>query len=665
MISPKSTIQIVLFLCNFPIPAQPALTWQNPLPQGFTLNAQTFFTPETGIAVGDRGTAMKTTDGGEHWKPLPLGVTADIKAIQFVTSLVGYLGGGGGTLLKTKDGGETWARLDSRYPSDIEAISFLDEDHGYAGAHGGRILKTENGGQTWTWLSPTLPDEYITSMHFIDENTGIVTGQTYTANRVSSVYQTEDGGKSWKSWEPSGNRIVGQSAFHCLHFPSPDTGYAAGDFDSVYQTLDSGKTWHATGALKGGIFSTWFLNGSQGFAIGAGDSAISVSGWSRFSRTEDGGKTWNSVVVSRGASNSLCFAGPAIAYLVGTSGSILKSIDGGLSWQPKSLGFMWTLQSLSFPTATTGYAASWTDTLLKTTDRGIHWKKVPVPGFTSITKLRFADESMGWFLSRETGLFQTHDGGSNWEALLWDSSSGVQAYDFPTRRDGYAASLKKLRSTSDGGATWKFLPFAFPRRILSVVFASPAKGLAVTGEELITGACSPTLLWSTKDSGQTWDSLATMPYCEGTLQHFSGPTWTFQNQYQALRSDDDGESWRVILRFPASMLVRVQFLDDHLGYAVLYNGKILRSSDAGTSWDTISTNITPILYDAYLLGKDEAILVGTDGAIFRYGDPVSSIIAHAEKFPSQEANAIGRNGFRYVMDRRTYDVRGRILLKSF
>lgn len=41
--------------------------WQNPLPQGNVLNSVEFINSNTGWAVGDKGTILKTTNGGINW----------------------------------------------------------------------------------------------------------------------------------------------------------------------------------------------------------------------------------------------------------------------------------------------------------------------------------------------------------------------------------------------------------------------------------------------------------------------------------------------------------------------------------------------------------------------------------------------------------------------
>ncbi len=42
--------------------------WQNPLPQGNHLYAVTFTDGNTGVAAGDFGTVLRTTDAGTSWR---------------------------------------------------------------------------------------------------------------------------------------------------------------------------------------------------------------------------------------------------------------------------------------------------------------------------------------------------------------------------------------------------------------------------------------------------------------------------------------------------------------------------------------------------------------------------------------------------------------------
>ena len=50
------------------------------------------------------------------------------------------------------------------------------------------------------------------------------------------------------------------------------------------------------------------------------------------------------------------FTDPSTGYIVGTGGIIMKTYDGGDSWNILNSGTLYDLYDLSFPNANTGYA---------------------------------------------------------------------------------------------------------------------------------------------------------------------------------------------------------------------------------------------------------------------------------------------------------------------
>src|SRR5262249_33129424 len=57
--------------------------WQNPLPQGNTLRGASFVDANSGTAVGDYGTIVRTTDGGNSWTIQSSGTTQTLWAVSF------------------------------------------------------------------------------------------------------------------------------------------------------------------------------------------------------------------------------------------------------------------------------------------------------------------------------------------------------------------------------------------------------------------------------------------------------------------------------------------------------------------------------------------------------------------------------------------------------
>ena len=85
--------------------AQSGWFWQNPLPQGNPLNRVSFVDANTGTAVGDFGTILRTTDGGATWTPQTSGTTNFLIGVSFVDANTGTVVSNYGTILRTTTGG--------------------------------------------------------------------------------------------------------------------------------------------------------------------------------------------------------------------------------------------------------------------------------------------------------------------------------------------------------------------------------------------------------------------------------------------------------------------------------------------------------------------------------------------------------------------------------
>jgi photosystem II stability/assembly factor-like uncharacterized protein len=90
-------------------------------------------------------------------------------------------------------------------------------------------------------------------------------------------------------------------------------------------------------------------------------------------------------------------------WIVGSKGFVLKTTDGGLTWNGAQNDSLGTLQSVYFRTATEGYIGSSSRKLYKTTDGGANWTRImltTVPDTGAVVRaIYFADASKGWILT--------------------------------------------------------------------------------------------------------------------------------------------------------------------------------------------------------------------------------------------------------------------------
>lgn len=84
----------------------------------------------------------------------------------------------------------------------------------------------------------------------------------------------------------------------------------------------------------------------------------------------------------------------------------------------------------------------------------------------------------------------------------------------------------------------------------------------------------------------------------------------------------DGNHWRQIKIPTRAMLTRVVFYNDQIGWAVGWDGAILRTTDAGQSWKLV--NFEPEwgkpYFDVLPTGPDSATVVGSNGRVIRTDD---------------------------------------------
>lgn len=112
------------------------------------------------------------------------------------------------------------------------------------------------------------------------------------------------------------------------------------------------------------INSVYFVNTDTGYASADGG---------RLLKTADGGETWNSNQTSTSQDFlGICFTSDETGYVITSGGSILKTTNGGTTWTLLSSGATNALLNEYF-IGNTGYVAGDGTTIIKTTDAGQTW----------------------------------------------------------------------------------------------------------------------------------------------------------------------------------------------------------------------------------------------------------------------------------------------------
>lgn len=251
---------------------------------------------------------LKTTDGGESWDSIAnLGDGHSFNSIFFLSENHGIITGNGA--FQTWDGGFSWSEVHPGISGPYNAVSFSTPTRGFIVADNGKMAKSENSGQSWTEVSSSTYQPLF-CIHFPDPMHGYISGQ-------SVLLKTSDGGETWNLTQPFGNDII-----RGIFFTNADTGFVCGT--SIYKTIDGGTTWTDIScyAPTNGWNSCFFIDSDTGYVAGGELYPIM--------KTRDGGLTWQKQhVPTRNWIQKILFTTPETGFAVGWGSTIISTTNGG------------------------------------------------------------------------------------------------------------------------------------------------------------------------------------------------------------------------------------------------------------------------------------------------------------------------------------------------
>lgn len=261
------------------------------------------------------------------------------------------------------------------------------------------------------------------------------------------IFESDDAGKTWTQRCFDKLEIGGFGSFYCFNHLKI--------FAGNYRSYDGGNSWQKTGDFDGAPM--YFFNAKEGIAARGGS----------IYKTTDGGMSSELVFdsVTYAGFNFIQFLDNRTGYASGgvsfdsyNSGLIVKTTDGGNTWQPLPDKFK-SIISMSFITADMGYIiinlheGSVVETyksgaeLLKTTDGGDTWTSINDKIYDEFYiipfRCYFSDEQHGFLCGAGTSgskILSTSDGGKTWKEEYAGTSSDYLLIKmaFTSSKTGYA-----------------------------------------------------------------------------------------------------------------------------------------------------------------------------------------------------------------------------------
>jgi photosystem II stability/assembly factor-like uncharacterized protein len=299
--------------------------------------------------------ALVAAQAGGTWVAQQAPAAERLRGVSAVSARVAWASGNKGTVLRTTDGGSTWALVSPPEGAglDFRDVEAFDANTAYVLAIGNgdksRILKTTDGGRTWmTQFVNQDAKKFFDAIAFWDVNTGLAVGDPLDGKFV--VIRTADGGRTWSEIPSAGMppALDGDGAFAasgtCLVTAGTShawIGSGGGARARVFRSTDKGLNWQVAdtpiqaGNASSGIFTVAFTDAKHG-VIAGGDYRKEKETGDNLAFTTDGGATWAFAGVTR-----LRSFRSAVVYLPGSNGRALvavgpggadRSSDGGATW---------------------------------------------------------------------------------------------------------------------------------------------------------------------------------------------------------------------------------------------------------------------------------------------------------------------------------------------
>jgi len=262
-----------------------------------------------------------------------------------------------------------WFIADPNLPkaARYDDISFVNPSLGWAVNSSGQIFRTTNGGNSWT--QQLQISAYFRCVKFADS----LNGWAGTLDNTQLLYHTTDSGEHWNLVTNIPTTPVSPKRICGLFVVNKNIIYGSGAYDGpavIIKTTNGGVNWQTIDMSNyaTNLIDCYFINKDSGFVVGGSPNAIFNGGQGTTKAvvlyTTNGGNTWLTRYTGQTTSEwgwKINFPTPLVGYVSVenfNAGSILKTIDGGKTWNKYVVSNLHDLEGIGFINETTGWVGT-------------------------------------------------------------------------------------------------------------------------------------------------------------------------------------------------------------------------------------------------------------------------------------------------------------------
>ena len=589
-----------------------------------------FIDDQTGWSVGEYGTILKTTDGGETWSIKEISWTFDLSDVYFPTENIGYAVGTDGFIIKSTDGGDSWSQLNNQYVNNINRVLFKDENTGWLICEKGLILFTDNGGESWQQQQSHSNSDLL-GVDNVGTNGLCIVGMD------NIILTSQNDGKEWSVVEYSES----QYDFYDVFFRDGENGWIGGN-GVLLKTSDGGVNWIRQ---EIGQIDYYEIAVNNTFHMGTtGENAIlnqvffyndgltgiaGIAIWDEFFNqclllnSVDAGQNWEGTVYGNGEKlpmyGRFCVLSGNRVVRTGYCGNFLYSNDKGKTWHyfDEEKRF-WQ----EFVVGKHGKAVchkhnisqqDGSDTYLRSNDYGTTWQTFTPQFFDADGKLLNAlafdlgslgdDEETLWAVNQRdmanAYLFTSIDFGLTYHEVHRDFKRSAREIDvetyFLTSDTLISYSVDAVETTA--GQYKSNLKFLYS-------YDSGLSFITVNNLDIwndITPPKAPELDYGPPTASDHY-------FLDGHEGFIVGKDGNI------IRTTNTGKTWENIYSGVVENLWDIEFINRQIGFVVGDFGRILKTSDGGLTWRKTNSNTQENIYCVGFVNEQEG-WVGTENGL--------------------------------------------------
>jgi len=229
----------------------------------------------------------------------------------------GFAVGLAGSVLTTEDAGKTWQDGSAGVSDALLSVS-CGQSASLAVGQAGLIVR-KVGDTEWAKVDSGT-DQRLLSVSANDSGLAVIVGG------FGTVLKSTDGGASWATlsfdWEAILNDFLEPHVYD-VSVSAEGIITIVAEFDLVMRSVDQGETWDIVNKGDTSLFGLHFRDANTGFAVGQNGKVI---------KSTDGGLTWD-VMPTQTKENLLDVWSSGNQVLISGIRTLLRSRDDGRTWE--------------------------------------------------------------------------------------------------------------------------------------------------------------------------------------------------------------------------------------------------------------------------------------------------------------------------------------------